>query len=106
MSMRNVREVVNSPVEQGIEEAIAYRIKTTPWGKGPTYVACTLWDVSQTEWADATADLIGGPAVNGDQIITAKVSGLNAGHRYRLEVKFTCEDGNTYECYLVINAVK
>ncbi len=106
MTVRSFREVSNSPIEQGVDESIAYRIKSTPWGTAPADVSNALWDISNSTWAEASANLTGAPAVNGDQIITSKVTGLAVGHRYRLEVKFTCADGNTYECYAIINAVK
>lgn len=101
----NPREVTNSPVRQGEDEVIAYRIVSTPWGTHPENVVCTLFDVTEEEWEDVSSEnLSGDPVVNVDTILTSKVTGLTVGQRYRLEVKFTCADGNTYECYVIIIA--
>lgn len=94
------REVIESPITQGVGESLAYPVTTTPWGSSPTSVVVKLYEGA----TDRSATMLSGSAsVLGDVITTPKVTGLTAGHEYRLEVQFTCS-GNTYETYCRIFA--
>lgn len=56
----------------------------------------TAWDVTNG-YQDVTATVLTGAAsASGDVITTPLVGNLTAGHRYRIEVRFTAE-GNTFE---------
>lgn len=104
------REFIESPWEQGNEEAQPYVVTITPWkvdpgAAAPSSVTTTLWDWSNpASPVDAAALLSGSNGVDGDEI-TTKVVGpsLVSGKRYRLEVKFTVE-GRVLECYGYIDA--
>ncbi len=100
----NQRQVREGRLRQGVDERIAYTVTTTPWGSAPTDSAVKLFDVTTGTKVDAsTTCLTGTPSVQGDVITTPLVSGLTAGHLYRLEVQFVCS-GNTFEAFAEIMA--
>lgn len=92
----NLREFKESPLWQGVDEQIAYSLTTTPWGSSPSSPAVSIYDEAGTDCS--TANLSGSASVSGDVITTPKVTGLTAGKRYRLEIKFT-SGGNIFEVY-------
>lgn len=97
------REIVQSPLNQGADEQIAYTLTTTPWGSSPTSVAVTLFSYSGTAYTDVSSTLLSGTAsVSGDIITLPKVINLVADTRYRLEIKFT-SGSNIFEPYAWIN---
>ncbi len=89
------RQFKNSPQHQGVDEKIAYKIDTTPWGGNPSnvYVVITCKGVL------CPIHLSGSPSIEGNVIITPKVVDLEEARRYRLEVKWDDLDGNTLEAY-------
>ena len=96
------REIIESPVEQGADEEVAYSLTTTPWGGTPTSVSVKLYE--GTERTDRTATMLSGSAsVASDVITTPTVTGLTVDKQYRLEIKFTEASGNVVEPYLIIN---
>lgn len=104
------REFVESPWEQGNEEAQPYMVTVTPWkvdplAAAPSGVVTTLWDWSNPSAPVSAAALLSGSnSVDGDEITTKIVGpGLVSGKRYRLEVLFVLE-GRTLEGYGYIDA--
>ena len=101
--MASIREVKESPREQGADERIAYEITTTPWGSTPSAVDVKLFSIgADGSLTDVTATKLSGVAsVTGDVITTPLVISLVAGTTYRLETKFTTS-GNVLECFMII----
>ena len=97
------REVKESPLLQGTDEQIAYKLTTTPWGSSPGSVAVTAWDITTTRTEVTSTVLSGSASTSGDVITTPVVKSLTAGNVYRVECKFTCS-GNIFEAYFIINA--
>lgn len=97
------REVRESPVEQGADEQIAYRLTTTPWGSSPGSVAVAAYDITENARTDVSSTVLSGSAsVNGDVITLPVLKSLTAEHVYRVEIKFTCS-GNVFEAVLIVN---
>jgi len=97
--MTEAREFINSPVPQGEDETVYYRLTITPWGGTPVSVAVKLYDVTKGARTDVSSTKLSGAAtVNGDMITTPGVTGLVEGHVYRLEIKFI-SSGNTLEAF-------
>lgn len=94
------REIIESPLYQGISEEIVYTLDTTPWGGSPGNVAVTLWDEANTD-VSAT-HLTGSAAVNVNAIVTPAVHSLETGKKYRLEIAWEYA-GSKLEAFAVIN---
>ena len=99
------RQVLESPLEQGVDETIAYQLTTTPWGSSPTSISCKVFDVTDGTRTDVTATVMptNSPAAVGDVITLSPLKLLTDGKVYRVEVKFT-SNGNVFESYCIINA--
>lgn len=98
------REVRESPLHQGADEQIAYRLTTTPWGSSPTSVAVVAYDITTDARTDVSSTVLSGSAgVVGDVITLPVMKSLTAEHVYRVEIKFTCS-GNVFEAILIVNA--
>lgn len=98
------RECKESKLLQGIDETIAYKLTTTPWGSSPGSVAVKAYDISNGAYTDVTATVLSGSAsASGDDITCPALTALTAGHEYRLEIKFTCS-GNVFEAYAIFIA--
>lgn len=95
-----MRAVVESPVTQGVDEQIARKITTTPWGSDPTAVSVVV----KRDGGDVTSTVMptGSPTVAGDVITLPVLKSLSAGI-YRVEVKFT-SGGNVFETYFKVIA--
>lgn len=104
--MSDDREVVESPVQQGADEEIAYQLTVTPWGSTPTSVTVDVFDITEGAYTEVSSDVLTTEAasVSGDVITLPALSGLTAGNRYRVEVQFDTADGHTLEAYLVVEA--
>ena len=98
----SVREVIESPLEQGVDEEIYYQVTTTPWGSSPTSVSTVAKDLTTGQPVTDTV-LSGFEVVSSDVITLPKLSALTADHVYRIEVKFTV-GGNVQELYFIVNA--
>lgn len=97
------REVKESPVEQGADEQIAYRLTTTPWGSSPSSVAVAAYDITENARTDVSATVLTGSAsVTGDVITLPVLKSLTAEKVYRVEIKFACS-GNVFEAILIVN---
>ena len=98
------REMKESPLLQGEDEQIAYRITTTPWGSSPTSVDVKCYDITTGARTDVTSTkLTGTVSVTGDAITCPVLKSLIAGNTYRVEVKFTAA-GNVLEAYFIVRA--
>lgn len=97
MRIRRVRE---SDISQGEDEKIAYQLTTTPWGSNPSDVSVKLYSLDDygVKTDVSSTKLVGGISVSGDVITTPSVTGLVAGTRYRMEIKFTIA-GNVFEAW-------
>lgn len=98
---KNTRQILESPLYQGVDEQIAYRLTTTPWGSSPGSPVVKLYKVS--DGSDVSASCLSGAAsAVGDVITTPKVQNLAEGESYRLEIKFTIS-GNVMEAWALIH---
>lgn len=99
------RLVIESPVEQGIDEAITYTLTTTPWGSSPAAVTVVAKDITQA-YLDVSATVLSGAAAVLNDVITLPVlSALTVDHQYRIEVKFNA-GGQTWEAYCIVVATR
>lgn len=99
----SVREVAEGLQIQGEDEEIAWAITTTNWGSSPSEVSVVTKDVT-AGGTDVTDEVMSGDAsVSGDVITLPVLSGLTAGHLYRVEVQFTASS-NVFEAYLMVQA--
>lgn len=102
--MTTLSRRVRGPQLQGVDESISYTLTTTPWGSAPTTIVITAKDETDAG-ADVTNTVIPGVAlINGDVITLPPLHSLTAAHVYRIEVRFTTADGNTWEAYALITA--
>jgi hypothetical protein len=92
----SVREVRESPWEQGADERRNYVLDTTPWGGSPSSPVVRLYEGDDEDVSGAKLD--GSASVNGNSITTPFVVGLDAGQQYRLEIQFVV-DGRVEEAY-------
>jgi hypothetical protein len=100
----SVREIKESPWEQGRAESRAYSLTVTPWGSSPSSVSVKLYQLPAL--TDVTAAYLSGSAsVTGDVITTPTVASLVAGVTYRMEIKFTVA-GRVEEAYGFITATR
>ena len=99
------REVKEGTLQQGVDEAIYWKLTTTPWGSTPTAVAVTAFARSASAtWTTVTSTVLSGAAsVEGDVITLPKLSALTEGTFYRIEVKFTA-GGNIFEAIIPVQA--
>lgn len=99
------REVVESPIRQGEDERIPYKLTTTPWGTGPSLAEIKVKDIT-LGYVDVTIAVTqppsGPPTIAGDVITMPVLFGLERGHSYRAEFAFWI--GTTkYEPFAIIN---
>jgi hypothetical protein len=96
-----IRVANESPKKQGVDETIAYLVDTTNWpGTGAISAEA---DVLKDEAGDDVSGtyLSGSTTASGSDITTRAVAGLVAGHRYRMEVKWT-QNSNIFETWWII----
>jgi hypothetical protein len=91
MTNRRIREILESPVEQGTDENITYNLNTAPWGGSPDSVdSVDVFLIENGGFTDVTDDVCTSTAEINDDIITLPaISGLDAGKTYRVEVLYT-----------------
>ena len=99
------REVIESPMPQGVDEEIVYTLTTTPWGSSPTSISAKVYDVTDGARTDVTSTVMptNSPSAVGDVIALSPLKALTDGKAYRVEVKFTCS-GNKFEAWCNIYA--
>lgn len=97
----DVRELSESPIDQGVDERISYRLNTTPWGGGvtPTSANVYIYDSNRTDLS--STKLSGSASIADEFVSTPLVIGLEADKLYRLEIKFVIS-GQTFEPYCYI----
>jgi hypothetical protein len=91
--------VVEGVQNQGADEKITYQVTTTNWASSPTSESMVVKDSDGTEVAVTSGSM----SVAGDVITLKAISGLTAGERYKVEVKFTAGSGAPFECYFYID---
>ncbi len=95
------REVNESPLTQGEDERMIYRIDFTRWGV-PGSPQVTLYDET-TAMDVSSAKLEGSAGVAGNEVITPMVHSLLSGHVYRLVCQVLI-DGNTMSAFCKLRA--
>lgn len=83
------RIIEQSPLFQGKDEKIAYRLNTLPWGGSPSSVSVTLTLIKDGSDVISTNMESGAPDVSGDFITTKRIISLVPHVGYRLEFKWT-----------------
>ncbi len=94
-----IREILESPIDQGENEIIAYKLDTTPWGGSPLNPVVVIYSQSGEDVSDEK--LTGAPSVSENLITTPLVHDLDLGSRYRLEIIFEV-DGNTLNAFAIL----
>ncbi len=98
----SVREVAEGVQTQGADEKITYSITTTNWASSPTSPSMVVKRLSDGTDVTSTVASSGSVSVVGDVITLKPISGLTAGERYRVEVKFTAGSFAPAEFYFDI----
>lgn len=108
MTMRSRdREFKESPVEQGIDERIAWPCNLDTWSAAPSSPAAEAkkWNAATKAWDDITGSVF---PVNSPSITATTIALLSplvpqaVGDKYRIEVQWT-ESGNTLEAFFICN---
>lgn len=98
-----LREVIEGPQPQGIEEAIYWSMDVTEWGSGISNIVVKVYDTSDD--SDVTATVTTGSPSESFGIITLpKIHSLTADKMYRVEIKFDTGAGNTLEGFFILIA--
>ncbi len=101
------RRITESPISQGEDEIVSYKLTTTPWGSAPTAVTVIVFDVTgaanTAAWINVTATVmpVNSPTVAGDVITLSPLKLLTDGKIYRMEIRFT-SGANTFETHGLI----
>jgi hypothetical protein len=98
----DIREAIQSPLVQGVDEQISYTLTTTPWGSSPGSLAVVVKNEAGTD-VTSTVMPSGSPTAVGDVITLPALKSLTAGTTYRVEVRFTC-GGNVFEAFFRVTA--
>jgi hypothetical protein len=104
INMSSLREIKESPVEQGVNEQVSWILDTTNWGGSPTSPTNAL-EQERTVGGNldlSDTNLSGTATVSGNYISSETVSALTRGKYYRLEFLWTDPDGNAVEAYVRI----
>lgn len=103
MATPDTRELTGSPRVQGVDEEIVHEV-VTPTGTAPTTVSVVVKDTTDSS-ADVTATVMpsGSASVSTDTITLPVLKLLEAGHWYRVEVKFT-SGANVFERFFRVQA--
>ena len=106
--MTSIREIVESPIEQGTDEIFAYRFNTTnAQGGGTTTVTSPavvkVYDITDGAYTDVTTTVMptNSPSIATVYITTSPLKLMTVDHTYRMEIQFIIS-GNTYERYLIV----
>lgn len=102
----STREVKQSPLSQGVDEEIVYRLTTTAWGSSPTDPSVEVKDLHDGG-SDVTSTVMptGSPSVSGDAITLPELKSLTKNTQYRVEVKFTLS-GRIREAFFIVVATE
>lgn len=97
------REVNESPRTQGIDESIGYILDTAKWGGSPSSPVVQLSDISALIEVDVSSTkLVGTPLASANTITTPRVTGLLAGRRYRMDIRWTAPTGSVIEAFCIL----
>ena len=102
----SIRAFLESPIEQGKDEAFAYDFDVSKW-PGSTYSLPTVvvYDITNGACDDVTGSVTDGGATLTDSIFkTPAIVSLEAFHIYRVECQWHADGNSVFEAYLVINA--
>lgn len=94
--MRIKREFKESPINQGEDEKIAYRVDISTWPSPGSSPVTKIYDMDGDDLSSTLLE--GSSTVDGDYIITPIVKDLEIGQRYRLEVLYT-SNTNIFEAW-------
>lgn len=99
------REVQESPYIQGPNERVAYALTTTLLGSSPTNLVIKVYDITDSDNESEVTIVVtsGNAAAVGDVVTTPYIQLLTTGKKYRLQVRFTDANSNTWEEYGIIN---
>ena len=99
------REIIESPMAQGVDEVIIYTLDTLPWGGSPANVSVSVYDETERLHTDVTSTVMptNSPMVVDDLVTLSPLIDLIEGNQYRVEVSWTSA-GNTFEAFCIINA--
>ena len=103
--VNDLREVVESPQYQGVDEELVYALTTTNFGSSPSSPSVVVKDMTAGgDGTDVTANVTSGSAsVFGDIVTLPTILDLTAGSFYRVEIQFT-SGSNLFECFFYIRA--
>lgn len=105
--MTSVRQIAESPMEQGTAEIISYRFNTTKAQNNgtatPSSATITVFDVTDGAYTDVTSTVMptNSPTIATVYITLSPLKLLTVGHTYRVEILFVVS-GNTLEHYHVV----
>lgn len=98
------RAVKESPQPIGEDEVLKFSLTTTPWASSPASVSVVAKDITTDNWTVVTSTILSGSAsATGDVITWPSIQTVTAGHKYRVECKWT-SGSSTYKCYLILEA--
>jgi hypothetical protein len=105
--MASPRELVESPVEQGVDESITWTVDVSNVGSSPTSPSVDVFATDDLATSvKSTVMPSGTPSVSGDVITLPELTALTAGTNYRVEVKFTVGGGAPFEVYFIVKALR
>lgn len=94
--MRIKREFNQSPINQGEDEEVSYRLDISTWPLPTSDPVTKIYDM---DFEDLSSTLLDGTTViDGDYIILPKIKDLESGQRYRVEVLYK-SNTNTFEAW-------
>lgn len=106
--MSSIREFIESPVEQGIDERIPYSFSLATWPTGtyssPVVVVKDISDYDAITDATATVMPTNSPSISGNTFTTSPLRDLTQGKTYRMECKWTVDGTTVFEAYCIIRA--
>lgn len=94
-----------SPIEQGRNEEILYKLITTPWGGKPSNVLVAAYDATESFRDVGSAVLKGSSEIDGDVITLPALKSLSMGHNYYVEIRFT-SGGDVKETHVEVRCVR
>ena len=98
--MPSSRGVKEGPQPQGVNETIHWQIDVKP----PAVTGGTVTVMDTTTATDVTAGTVAGPSLaSGGMLLLPALSGLEAGHNYRVAARYG-DGASTLEVYILIEA--
>lgn len=96
--MAQIREVLEGAQCQGEDEIVVYTLDVSGNGNTPTSIGVEVKDLLNN-YANVKDTVMpsGSPTANGNVISLPPLKSLSVGGQYRIEVKYTLDNGNTLE---------